>query len=287
MKAKKIMVLTLTAAMLAMAGCGKKEEAVDPTPTPAPTEAPTEAPTQTPTPMPSMKAVGEKTATSKVVEIDNTTGKQIKELYIRTAGSQEWGENLMAAEAVIEPEEKMQLNYEKAGQEDATYDLKWVDQDGTSYEITYLKLDDMSKAGLMLEEGTAYLKYQSLAEKKEVDSRDVTAQFTAQSDQAVETSGEATTGGTDTSGGNSGASYGDESYGGTSYDDSSYDDGSYDDGSGDTGSTGGGAGSDENYDDGGSDGAGGDAGCADGGDAGCGDTGGDIVVDENGNWSVQ
>lgn len=255
MKAKKIMVLTLTAAMLAMAGCGKKEEAVDPTPTPAPTEAPTEAPTQTPTPMPSMKAVGEKTATSKAVEIDNTTGKQIKELYIRTAGSQEWGENLMAAEAVIEPEEKMQLNYEKAG--------------------------------LMLEEGTAYLKYQSLAEKKEVDSRDVTAQFTAQSDQAVETSGEATTGGTDTSGGNSGASYGDESYGGTSYDDSSYDDGSYDDGSGDTGSTGGGTGSDENYDDGGSDGAGGDAGCADGGDAGCGDTGGDIVVDENGNWSVQ
>lgn len=291
MKSRKVMLAFVMAALMAgTAGCGQKDTA-DAASAPEATEAPTATPTPataTPTPAPVIKAVGEKTEGSRFVELTNSTGKEIKELYFRVHGEAEWGENRMGAETVIKADEIIQLNYIPSSEEEATYDVKWNDSEGNTYEMSYLKLADMSKASLLLEDGTAFLKYQSLTEKKEINSKDVASQMQAAEEQAAQEAAAAEAQAAQEAAAAEEPTYYEDSSGGDDtgyYDDSYYDDsssggedytdyGSYDDNSYDSGSSGG-----ESYDDGSGDGAGTDAGCA--------DTGGDIVIDENGNWSVQ
>lgn len=293
MKLRKVTAALLIAVMaVSAAGCGEKETATEAEPTVEATEAPTATPTPvtaTPTPAPVIKVLGEKEENSRFIEITNSTQKELKELYLRVHGTEEWGENQMTAEMAIAPEEIMQLNYVPSDQEDATYDIKCKDSEGNEYEMSYLKLADMNKASLLLEEDAMFMQYQSLSEKKEVNSKDVTAQLQEQ-EQAAQATSEGTDSGQST--------YDDSSYDGGSdtYSDDSYYDDSYSDdyysGDGysddyygsdytDSDSYGDDSG---NYGDGGGDGAGGDTGCA---DSGCGDTGGNIIVDENGNWSVE
>ena len=141
-----------------------------PEPTPVPTAAPTAAPatsTPLPTSTPAPKLIGVKTSTAKFVYLTNSTKGEIREIYLRAAGGEEWGKSLVPAEATIKDAEQVQMYYTPDSARDAIYDMKLVDGDGNAYEIYSVQLSDMEKAKLMIDNGEAYLTYTSLSDKSE------------------------------------------------------------------------------------------------------------------------
>lgn len=171
MNYKKLLIVLTAVTALGMAGCGKSsKETAEVTPTPVPTAAPTAAPaTSTPllTSTPAPKLIGVKTSTAKFVYLTNSTKGEIREIYLRAAGGEEWGKNLVPAEATIKAAEQVQMYYTSDSAKNAIYDMKIVDGDGNAYEIYSVQLSDMEKAKLMIDNGEAYLTYTSLSEKSE------------------------------------------------------------------------------------------------------------------------
>lgn len=92
---------------------------------------------------------------------------EIREIYLRAAGGEEWGKSLVPAEATIKDAEQVQMYYTPDSARDAIYDMKIVDGDGNAYEIYSVQLSDMEKAKLMIDNGEAYLTYTSLSDKSE------------------------------------------------------------------------------------------------------------------------
>lgn len=175
MKYRKWMMVMTAVLALGAAGCGKKEEAAELTPTPAPTATPipvTPTPTPLPTATPAPRVIGVKSAGAKFIYLTNNTEKEIRELYLRTSGTEDWGKSLMPAESAIKSSAQVQLYYTPADGEDSVYDLKLVSRDGKTYEIYSADLEDMEKASLKLQEDTAYLSYISVSSRKEKDTRD-------------------------------------------------------------------------------------------------------------------
>ena len=269
MKYKKLLIVLTAVTALGIAGCGKSsKETAEVTPTPVPTAAPTAAPatsTPLPTSTPAPKLIGVKTSTAKFVYLTNSTKGEIREIYLRAAGGEEWGKSLVPAEATIKDAEQVQMYYTPDSARDAIYDMKIVDGDGNAYEIYSVQLSDMEKAKLMIDNGEAYLTYTSLSDKSDSSS-----------------------GITDTSSDNSDGSYDNSDDG--SYDNS--DDGSYDgsdDGSYDNSSDDGNYDSSDDsgdyVDDSGNSGSGDDSldNSTDTDDSGD----GEIVWDDNGDWSEE
>ena len=299
MNYKKLLIVLTAVTALGMAGCGKSsKETAEVTPTPVPTAAPTAAPaTSTPllTSTPAPKLIGVKTSTAKFVYLTNSTKGEIREIYLRAAGGEEWGKNLVPAEATIKAAEQVQMYYTSDSAKNAIYDMKIVDGDGNAYEIYSVQLSDMEKAKLMIDNGEAYLTYTSLSEKSEkstIGNVETDNSVADSSDSADSTDAsdltDSSSGITDTSSDNSGGS--DDNSDGS---DDNSDDGS-DDNSDD--------GSDDNSDDGSDDSS--DDGSDDSGDyvddssnSGSGDDSldnstddsgdGGIVWDDNGDWSEE
>ena len=171
MKYKKLLIVLTAVTALGIAGCGKSsKETAEVTPTPVPTAAPTAAPatsTPLPTSTPAPKLIGVKTSTAKFVYLTNSTKGEIREIYLRAAGGEEWGKSLVPAEATIKDAEQVQMYYTPDSARDAIYDMKIVDGDGNAYEIYSVQLSDMEKAKLMIDNGEAYLTYTSLSDKSE------------------------------------------------------------------------------------------------------------------------
>ena len=171
MKYKKLLIVLTAVTALGIAGCGKSsKETAEVTPTPVPTAAPTAAPatsTPLPTSTPAPKLIGVKTSTAKFVYLTNSTKGEIREIYLRAAGGEEWGKSLVPAEATIKDAEQVQMYYTPDSARDAIYDMKLVDGDGNAYEIYSVQLSDMEKAKLMIDNGEAYLTYTSLSDKSE------------------------------------------------------------------------------------------------------------------------
>lgn len=261
---------------LTLAGCGSDKKAEEVVPTVAPTATPTIPPvtaTPAPTSTPAPRKIGEKTSQSKFVYLTNNLKTDVRELYLMVSGSEDWGDNLIPREFSVKASDQVQMFYTpesvqaSAEEEDseetgtpsgALYDMKLVTADGNTYEIYSIELSDMEKASLTLDEetSTAYLRYMSLSEKKEKDTKENSQQTGYGDDYDSE----------------------DDSYS----DDGSYDDGSYDDGNSDDGYYDDGSSDDGNYDDGGSDdGSSGDGGSDDGDydDGGSDDGSGDDYVD--------
>ena len=169
-KSVKVMLTVCAALMLTASGCGKKEEKVEITPTPAPTATPTVAPptaTPAPTSTPAPRVIGVKTTQSKFIYLTNSTGSVLREIYVKTNGSEDWGKNMVSAEASVKTAEQVQMFYTPAdSKEEASYDMKVVTADGASYEMYSLELEDMEKATLATEGDAAFLKYMSISEKK-------------------------------------------------------------------------------------------------------------------------
>lgn len=257
MKNSMKMLLTVsTAVALTFSGCGKSSEPeAEPTvPAAAPTAVPTAVPaTATPasTSTPAPRSIGEKNSKSKYVYLTNNLSTKIREFYLMVSGEDEWGENLIPSETSIKKSEQVQLFYtpesdsheEETVSEDETadsenlYDMKIVTADGDIYEIYSVELGDMEKAVLTYDQdmGVAYLRYMSLTDKKEKDTKENSQQTGASDDYSEEDDQD------------------DESYDNGNSDNGSSDDGSSDDGSSDDGSSDGGSNDNGNSDDGDSD----------------------------------
>ena len=149
MKYKKLLIVLTAVTALGIAGCGKSsKETAEVTPTPVPTAAPTAAPatsTPLPTSTPAPKLIGVKTSTAKFVYLTNSTKGEIREIYLRAAGGEEWGKSLVPAEATIKDAEQVQMYYTPDSARDAIYDMKIVDGDGNAYEIYSVQLSDMER----------------------------------------------------------------------------------------------------------------------------------------------
>lgn len=257
MKNSMKMLLTVsTAVALTFSGCGKSSEPeAEPTvPAAAPTAVPTAVPataTPAPTSTPAPRSIGEKNSKSKYVYLTNNLSTKIREFYLMVSGEDEWGENLIPSETSIKKSEQVQLFYtpesdsheEETVSEDETadsenlYDMKIVTADGDIYEIYSVELGDMEKAVLTYDQdmGVAYLRYMSLTDKKEKDTKENSQQTGASDDYSEEDDQD------------------DESYDNGNSDNGSSDDGSSDDGSSDDGSSDGGSNDNGNSDDGDSD----------------------------------
>ena len=266
-KSRKIVFAVGTAMALTLAGCGSDKKAEEVVPTVAPTIPPvtaTPAPTSTPAP----RKIGEKTSQSKFVYLTNSLKTDVRELYLMVSGSEDWGDNLIPREFSVKASDQVQMFYTpesvqaSAEEEDseetgapsgALYDMKLVTADGNTYEIYSIELSDMEKASLTLDEetSTAYLRYMSLSEKKEKDTKENSQQTGYGDDYDSEDE-----------------SYDDSYSDDGSYDDGNSDDGYYDDGSSDDGNSDDGGSDDGNYDDGGSDDGNSDDGGSDDGSSG-------------------
>lgn len=290
-KSRKIVFAVSTAMALTLAGCGSDKKAEEVVPTVAPTATPTIPPvtaTPAPTSTPAPRKIGEKTSQSKFVYLTNNLKTDVRELYLMVSGSEDWGDNLIPREFSVKASDQVQMFYTpesvqaSAEEEDseetgtpsgALYDMKLVTADGNTYEIYSIELSDMEKASLTLDEetSTAYLRYMSLSEKKEKDTKENSQQTGYGDDYDSEDDSYSDDG-----------SYDDGSYDDGNSDDGSSDDGNYDDGGSDDGNYDDGGSDDGNYDDGGSDdGSSGDGGSDDGDydDGGSDDGSGDDYVD--------
>lgn len=266
MKAKHIIAVLGMTMILSLAGCGSKGSVVEVTPTPAATPTPTEVPvtvTPVPTSTPAPKVIGVKTSQAKYIYLTNSLQNDIREIYLMTSGGEDWGKNLIPSESSVKAAEQVQMYYtaDSSSASDsseestdsttdtsgasALYDMKIVTASGDAYQIYSVNLGDMEKASLAYDEesSVAYLRYMSLSEKKEKDTKENSQQTSSSDDSSEDTS------------------YDDSSYD-DSYDDSSYDssddssdDGSYDDGSYDDSNYDDGSYDDSSYDDGSSDGS--------------------------------
>lgn len=188
-----LMIAVSTAIAMTFAGCGSEEKAPEVTPTPVPTATPTAVPatvTPAPTATPAPRVIGVKTSQSKFIYLTNSLGTNLREIYLRSSGTEDWGKNLIPSESIIQDNEQVQMYYSSgasmtgaAASEDTSaeensasslYDMKIVTADGNTYEIYSIETDDMEKATLTLDEdsGVAYLRYMSLASKSEKDTRE-------------------------------------------------------------------------------------------------------------------
>ena len=295
-KSRKIVFAVSTAMALTLAGCGSDKKAEEVVPTVAPTATPTIPPvtaTPAPTSTPAPRKIGEKTSQSKFVYLTNNLKTDVRELYLMVSGSEDWGDNLIPREFSVKASDQVQMFYTpesvqaSAEEEDseetgtpsgALYDMKLVTADGNTYEIYSIELSDMEKASLTLDEetSTAYLRYMSLSEKKEKDTKENSQQTGYGDDYDSEDDSYSDDGSYDDGSYDDGNS--DDGY----YDDGSSDDGNYDDGGSDDGNYDDGGSDDGNYDDGGSDDGSSDDGGSDDGnyDDGSSDSGsGDDYVD--------
>lgn len=293
-KSRKIVFAVSTAMALTLAGCGSDKKAEEVVPTVAPTATPTLPPataTPAPTSTPAPRKIGEKTSQSKFIYLTNSLKTDVRELYLMVSGGEDWGENLVPREFAIKASDQVQMFYapesvqtsaEDESSEDvgapsgALYDMKLVTADGNTYEIYSIELSDMEKASLTLDEdtSTAYLRYMSLSEKKEKDTKE-NSQQTGYGDDH-DSDDESYNDSYSDDGTSEDGSSDDGNYGNGSSDDGSSDDGNYDDGSSDDGSSDSGNSDDGNSDDGNSDSGNSDSGNSDDGssDAGNSDDGG-------------
>ena len=258
MKAKHIIAVLGMTMILALAGCGSKGSVVEVTPTLAATPTPTEVPatvTPVPTSTPAPKVIGVKTSQAKYIYLTNSLQNDIREIYLMTSGGEDWGKNLIPSESSVKAAEQVQMYYtaDSSSASDsseestdtttdtssasALYDMKIVTASGDAYQIYSVNLGDMEKASLAYddESSVAYLRYMSLSEKKEKDTKENSQQTSSSDDSSEDTSYDDSS--YDSSDDSYDNSYDDGSYDDSSYDDSSYDDGSYDDSSYDDGSS--------------------------------------------------
>ena len=179
MMKKRVLIAALAVMALCTTGCTgvkkKAAETITPTPTPVPTTAPTPIPTSAvttpvPTSTPAPRVIGVKTSTAKHIFLTNNTENALREVYLRSSGSEEWGKNLVANESTVKSLEQVQMFYTPQSSEYTVYDMKIVDKVGNAYVIYSINLGDMESAALRAKDGTAYLSYMSLSTRKETNT---------------------------------------------------------------------------------------------------------------------
>ena len=174
MKKKYLLAVLCLTAVLAAAGCGneKKEEA-ESTPTPTPTQE-AEALEMTETP-----EVGEKTDSSRSIQLTNETGAEVTSVWLRVSGQEEWGEELVQGSFTIPEAESFNLNYEpQETAEDGTtapveaWDLSVGYEDGSYVVMNQVDLQAVTEMTMCWEDDVAFVKYQDPDTQEEVSTKE-------------------------------------------------------------------------------------------------------------------
>ena len=180
MMKKRVLIAALAVVTLCMTGCTgvkkKAAETITPTPTPVPTAAPTPIPTSAvttpvPTSTPAPRIIGVKTSTSEFIYLTNNTENALREVYLKSSDTEEWGKNLVANESTVKSLEQVQMFYTPQSSGSNIYDMKIVDKAGNAYIIYSIDFGDMESAALRAQDGTAYLSYVSLSTRKETSTQ--------------------------------------------------------------------------------------------------------------------
>ena len=157
--------------------------------------------------------VGEKTEDAYDILLTNATGNVITGLSVKSSTDLEYPTNMMEADQKIEADETVELFYTSADQTDTsdsdsdetvgtdnaeseetapiadalineTYSLQVTFEDGTVKELSNFAVDDMEEAELMYEDDIAYVKYTSLSEKVEINTKETELAVKADKDAA-------------------------------------------------------------------------------------------------------
>ena len=118
-----------------------------------------------------LELIGELTGENDIViALTNSTGKDIEGISYRLAGTKKYGENLLAEGALLANGETKLLVVSLETEEEAEYDVRLAFADNKSSQLHAFPFFDAEKAEILLEDGVAYLKYESLASKEAVDT---------------------------------------------------------------------------------------------------------------------
>jgi hypothetical protein len=84
----------------------------------------------------------------------NDTGVEIQQIYISAASIDNWEEDLLGADEVLPAGNELPIHF--APEEDAElWDIRVVDSEGTAIVWERLKLTEISKVTLQIEDGEA------------------------------------------------------------------------------------------------------------------------------------
>lgn len=178
------------------AGCGNKKDSQEkgqagssPTAEASETPEPTKEPTETPA---ALKPIGTEEAGAYEVQLTNGTGKNITGIAIKRMEDGEYPENMLGADDTFAVNEERILYYkgesgsqsDNAGQDTADqgtdsenlltpgYDIQLSFEEGTALELHAFPFGDIEKGSIRLEDEVAFIVYDSMADKKEVSTKE-------------------------------------------------------------------------------------------------------------------
>lgn len=184
MKKKYILIAGLLAVSL-LGGCGKKDsDAGEVTPTPTPTIETSgkgdivEMEQSTGIDKTKIKNImGTKTATASELVITNNTGLEISSFFTRPSNTEDWDEDYIDGDFTLKDKDRALFYYEKdAKDEDGNtitkYDLRvsYTDENESDCLFRNLNLSDIEELELNMEDGVPFVKYSSLATKKQIST---------------------------------------------------------------------------------------------------------------------
>lgn len=184
MKKKYILLAGLLAVTL-IGGCGKKDsDAGEVTPTPTPTiETSGQGDVVTMEKSTGIdkskitKIMGTKTATASDLVITNNTGLEISNFFTRPSNTEDWDDDYIDGTFTLKEKEQALFYYEPDAKDDdgntiTKYDLRvsYTDEDESDCLFRNLNLSDIEELELNMEDGVPFVKYTSLATKKQIST---------------------------------------------------------------------------------------------------------------------
>ena len=135
-----------------------------------------------------LKLIGEENPEAYSVTLVNETGKGIKEIAIKELSKKEYSENMLKEQDIFQDNEKRILYYKPSEEQDTEeqsdktetekkdeipmYDILLTFEDDTTAELHTFPFGDIEEGVLKLEDKVAYLVFQSVSLKKEVNTLD-------------------------------------------------------------------------------------------------------------------
>ncbi|MBR2258862.1 MAG: hypothetical protein IJ899_16350 [Blautia sp.] len=109
-----------------------------------------------------------------VISLTNSTGKDISGISYRLAGEKKYGENLLTDGDLLADGETrplaVSLEDETENEQEASYELKITFTDDKSLQLHAFPFDDAKAVEILLKGRLAYIRYESLSTKEEVNT---------------------------------------------------------------------------------------------------------------------
>lgn len=116
--------------------------------------------------------MGTKATSSSALVISNKTGFDIKEIYVRPSGEEDWGKDLVQGKFVLKNLDKAVYYYERGSGQDEKWDIQvlYTDEDESACWFRELNFTHMNEISLCMEEGVPYATYFDTSSKKEIST---------------------------------------------------------------------------------------------------------------------